>query len=102
MNGATPTQKETVELLDEYLLKLLREGGKKVVTSYNEDGSANVDTVALSAAELNVIRSRVKDLKVESAPGTGTASDSLREQAALRFKGRPMPPLSDGKDAATG
>ena len=103
--NATDAQKEASVLLDDYFLKLLRAGGKKVITSYNDDGSANVETVDLTAADLNAIRSRLRDVKVDSVPaenGAENGTPSLLAEAQMRFKGRAIPPLSDAKDAATG
>lgn len=101
--SVTQTQREMAEDLDRYLSNLIKAGGKKVQTGVTEEGYAIVETIALSAAELQAIRARLKDLGVSSTSTPGSAAGDLRANAMLHFKGRPIPALDiESDDAATG
>lgn len=95
-------RRDTPDLLDQYIHKILTAGGIKTITGYREDGSAIVEMVDPPAAWFNMVRQRVRDLKMSSAAPVGSATANLIEQARLRFKNKPIPPVSTLPDAATG
>lgn len=95
-------QAENAEQLDRVMNDILVNGEVVVI-----DGTATRTTP--SAAMLNVIRSRVRDLGIQSPPHAGTAAGGLIETArkkGLSFNGRPVtgrvPPVNTiDDDAAT-
>lgn len=90
------THAEMAEELDRELLRVLKEGD----TIVTEDGPV---TVRPSAAKLNQIRARLRDLGVQSPLKSGTAAGNLVDEARIRFKGRAIPPVNtEDRDAATG
>lgn len=89
------------EEMDRQLLDILVNGEEKAIPT---DKGIETVRVTPSAAMLNVIRNRVKDLKIQSPIGSGRAQDELLAEARKRFKftGN-MPELDlEGDDAATG
>lgn len=108
MADLTPLQSENDSLLDIAMNRLLKEG-KRVVTGRDFEGNAIIGTVDPSAADLNAIRARLKDLKSGAVAGGVNATDSLLEQAEkrfgpMKFKGQsvePLPPIAEDDDAAT-
>src|SRR3954469_19128411 len=103
--GATKAvvrQRESASLLDKRLHELLVEGGDPVVDKSGKvqlDGEGKVIRRRLSAAMLQVIRARVRD--VSGRGGRDRRRESLAEAAAsrgFRFDGaqvRPIPPIPD-------
>lgn len=91
---------EMAEQTDRILHDILVNGEEKAVPT--DEGVVKV-RVTPSAAMLNVIRNRLKDLGIQSPMGNGRAADALRDEARrrLRFPGGGMPPISDEEDAAT-
>lgn len=92
---------DMAEQTDRILYDILVNGEEKAVPT--GDGGVEKVRVTPSAAMLNVIRNRLKDLGIQSPMGKGRASDALRDEARrrLRFPGGGMPPISDEEDAAT-
>ena len=96
MSKLTPNQTETAELFDAYVLKILRQGGIKIVTD-----EGKVEIIDISAAMLNAIRGRLKDLGATSTAAPGSTASGLLEAARLRYKGKEISPISEEDDAAT-
>lgn len=86
---------EMAEELDSALLKVLREG-QVVITD------AGPVTVTPTAAMLNQVRQRLKDLGVTAIPAEGTPTGNLIKEArrGLRYQGKEFPALSEEPDAA--
>tara|TARA_Y100001973_G_scaffold12595_1_gene17486 strand:- start:323 stop:598 length:276 start_codon:yes stop_codon:yes gene_type:complete len=79
---------------DKALLGLLKDGRKIM----NKDGDL-VDMPA-TAADLNVIRQRLKDCGITAVPtGANPIGNIVKEMQA---RGMTMPPLNDEEDLATG
>jgi hypothetical protein len=96
---------DTADLLDGYLYKLLQQGGIRVQVT-DENGLSKVEMIDLTAAMLNVIRQRVKDLKLGglAVEGSSTADLIKKAESRLKFAGKPVLPPVDTRepDAATG
>ncbi len=81
------------ELYDAHLLQVLKDGREIV----NRDGE--VEQIQPTAADLNVIRQRLKDCGITSAP---TATNPIGNIVAeMTRRGMQMPDLDDSDDAAT-
>jgi hypothetical protein len=98
MSRASHTQKEMAEELDTILVSILKDG--QVVTVKGDDGVETPVKISPTAAMLNVVRQRLKDLGIQSVPVAGSPAGNLLEAARLRFPG--LPELSDAEDEATG
>lgn len=105
MTQSTPQQREIASELDRVLLDVLKNGQEQA----GPDGT--IVRVKPSAALLNVIRSRLKDLGVNSVPVEDSPAGDLVAEARRRgmtFNGRPiggpknLPPMSEDEDAAIG
>jgi hypothetical protein len=94
---------DTAELLDGYLYGLLKQGGIRVQTT-DENGLSKVEMIDLTAAMLNVIRQRVKDLKLGgfAVEGSSTADLIKKADARMKFGGKPipLPPIDTRRDDA--
>jgi hypothetical protein len=101
MNTPTPVQSENAELLDKTMNTILREG----VTAIDPN-TGEIVKLTPSAAMLNAIRGRIKDLGIHNQPVRGSAAGDLIKTAiekGIKFNGRPIPPIdTDADDAATG
>lgn len=95
---------DTADLLDGYLYKLLQQGGIRIQVT-DENGCAKVEMIDLTAAMLNVIRQRVKDLKLGglAVEGSSTADLIKKAESRMKFAGKPILPPIDTRnnDAAT-
>lgn len=93
MNSSLSLLEQMSELYDAHLLQVLQEGREIV----NRDGE--VEKVEPTAADLNVIRQRLKDCGITSAP---TASNPIGNIVAeMTRRGMQMPELDDSDDVAT-
>ena len=116
MHDATQHQRELSDAVDAVLLNVIKNG--QVVTD-NEgnavlDGEGNPVTVPPSAAYIRAAMERLKMVgHVTPAAGKGGAVEELRREMAARGtlstnvvgrigEKRPLPPLSDADDRATG
>lgn len=111
MSRASKIQARNAELLDRTLHEILKEGGDPVTDREGKvqlDAKGKVVRSRPSAATLNVIRGRIKDLGISSVPVRGSAAGDLIEEArrrGMKFQGKPITPigpLSEDDDAATG
>ena len=81
------------EIYDAHLLQVLEEGREVV----NKDG--DIERIKPTAADLNVIRQRLKDCGITSAP---TATNPIGNIVAeMTRRGMQMPDLDDSDDVAT-
>lgn len=96
----TTTQAENADLLDREMNRILREG----VKALDKDG--NVVSLTPTAAMLNAIRGRIKDLGINALPVQGSPAGDLIQSAihkGMKFRGRVIPPVdTESADAATG
>jgi hypothetical protein len=94
---------DTAELLDGYLYKLLKQGGIRIQVT-DEEGNAKVEMIDLTAAMLNVIRQRVKDLKLGglAVEGSSTADLIKKAESRMKFAGKAiqLPPVNTRDDDA--
>ncbi len=92
-NSSLSLLEQMSELYDAHLLQVLQEG-REIVTKEGE-----VERVQPTAADLNVIRQRLKDCGITSAP---TATNPIGNIVAeMTRRGMQMPGLDDADDAAT-
>lgn len=81
------------EAFDQALLKILKDGREVI----NRDG--DTARVEATAADLNVVRQRLKDCGITAMP---TASNPIGNIVAeMQMRGLSMPEVDDGEDAAT-
>ena len=88
------TLEQLSELYDSALLELLR-NGREIM-----DNDGNLVRVPVSAADLNVIRSRLRDCGITAAPTSNNPIGNIVEE--MRRRGAKLPEISDEPDAATG
>jgi len=84
---------------DKQLLKMIKSGKKMVL---GHDGTPT--EVDLTAADLNVIRQRLKDCGITSARTKGSTIDQLAEAMggdSFKFPAPQLPEVPEGDDAAT-
>lgn len=100
MNEATKAQTKMAELLDKAMLEVLKEGGEPIVDNEGKvqlDGKGRVVRRRVSAATMNAIRARLKDLGINSVPLQGSAAGRLAQEAAkqgMKFDGKPIDPFT--------
>lgn len=91
-----PIHGEMADLLDTTMRDILKDG--QVVL--DQDG--NPVKVSPSAAVLNAVSKRLRDLGVQTVAGPNTAAGDLIQTAVRNFKFQPMPPMdTEEDDAAT-
>lgn len=94
-------QRSMPDKFDRMLNAILDRGGIRV-QSTNADGQPIVEIIDIPAAMAGVIRNRIRDLKVGGLMTKDSPQQTLVEKAAMRFKGRPIPPIdTESDDAAT-
>lgn len=98
MSEQTPEEirAETSLELDRLLLKVLKEG--QVVV---DETTGQPKTITPSAAMLNMIRGRLKDLNVGGLAIPGTPTSDLLTKAEQRFGTLRIADVDDSEDAAT-
>jgi len=80
------------EIYDEHLLEILRNGRETL------DKEGNLVKAPVSAADLNVIRARLKDCGITAATTTNNPIGNI--VAEMKLRGAKLPRISDDPDAA--
>jgi hypothetical protein len=105
MARASKTDTEIARLHAAYLLKLLRQGGMRVLRDEETD---KVEYIDLPAAMINAINNHLKRMNINAMAASPADTDIEAEaerrikKGTLKFKGKKIPPLSEEPDAATG
>tara|TARA_R100001082_G_scaffold24311_1_gene11857 strand:- start:1018 stop:1293 length:276 start_codon:yes stop_codon:yes gene_type:complete len=81
------------EGFDDFLLRILKEGREIM------DRDGNVQRVELTAADLNVIRQRLKDCGITAVPMSNNPIGHILEE--MKSRNVKMPPISMEDDVAT-